>query len=157
MAMEIFEQVPDVEAVVMAVGGGGLLAGATSLFDGAVGVVGVEPEGSQALAAALRAGRPVPVEIDSIASDSLGASPIGEVPFASIVDRIDSVALVPDSAIVDAQRWLWDRLRLVTEPGGAAAMAGVLSGRVDLSGRGRTVVVVCGANTDPSLVTGVSE
>lgn len=153
MAIEIDAQVPDFETVVMAVGGGGFIAGTTAFFDGSRRVIGVEPTGSRALAAALEAGRPVPVEIDSIAADSLGSSPIGQVPFDSIKGRIDSVALVTDDAILSAQRWLWDRLRLVAEPGGATALAAVLSGRIDPSRLGRTVIVVCGANTDPGSLS----
>ncbi len=150
MAAELHRQVPDVSTVVIAVGGGGFVAGATSYFEGAVPVVGVEPRGSAALAAALEAGRPVPVTIDSIAADSLGASPVGSVPFDSIVGRIERVALVEDADIVAAQRWLWSELRLVAEPGGAAALASVLSGQVEVEST--TVVVVCGANADPTTV-----
>lgn len=151
MAAEIAQQVPDVASVVMAVGGGGFIAGAASFFEGQVRVHGVEPEGSRALHAALAAGKPVPVSIDSVAADSLGSSPIGAVPFAAIAGRVDGVTLVHDEEIIAAQRWIWTNLRLVTEPGGAAALAALLSGRYHPP-PGRTVVVVCGSNTDPSTV-----
>ncbi len=150
MAAEIHRQVPSLAEVVMAVGGGGFIAGATSYFEGEIPVIGVEPRGSSALAAALEAGRPVPVEIESIAADSLGASPIGEVPFQSIVGRIESVVLVEDAEIVAAQKWLWTELRLIAEPGGAAALASVLSGR--WVPEPETVIVVCGANADPATI-----
>ncbi len=151
MAAEIAEQVPDVSTVVMAVGGGGFIAGAASYFEGGIRLRAVEPEGSCALHAALEAGEPVPVSIASVAADSLGSSPIGSVPFAAIQGRIDGVSLVSDQDIVEAQRWLWSNLRLVAEPGGAAALASILSGRFDPP-PGRVVVVVCGANTDPASV-----
>lgn len=150
MAAEIHRQVPNVSSVVMAVGGGGFLAGATSYFEGDVPVIGVEPRGSAALAAALDAGQPVPVTIDSIAADSLGASPVGSVPFESIAGRIATVVLVEDSEIVAAQKWLWAELRLIAEPGGAAALASVLSG--GWPSDPETVVVVCGANADPATI-----
>jgi threonine dehydratase len=151
MAAELSSQVPDAEVVLVAVGGGGFIAGTAAYFDGDVDVIGVEPEGSRALFEALNAGTPVPVPIDSIAADSLGASPIGAIPFASITGRVASVVLVTDDDIRRAQRWFWDSLRLVVEPGGATAMAAVLSERHRFDGR-RLVVVVCGANADPSTV-----
>lgn len=151
MAAEIAEQVPGVEVVLVAVGGGGFIAGTAAFFEDEVEVIGVEPEGSQALTRALEAGSPVTVPIESIAADSLGASPIGTVPFESIVGRVKATVLVTDDEIRLAQRWLWSNLRLVAEPGGAAALAAVLSGRHRMDGR-RLVVVVCGANTDPATV-----
>jgi threonine dehydratase len=151
MAAEISDQVPDAEVVLVAVGGGGFIAGAAAFYEGNVEVIGVEPVGSQALTRALEAGTPVPVPIDSIAADSLGASPIGAIPLASIVGRVRATVLVTDDEIRSAQRWLWSNLRLVAEPGGAAALAAVLAGRYRTDGR-RLVVAVCGANTDPATV-----
>lgn len=154
MAREIEDQVPDVGAVVIAVGGGGFAAGAAAWFGGRVPVVAVEPEGAPALARALDAGRPVEVEIESIAADSLGARSIGEVPFASLREGVTGVVLVPDGEIRRAQRWLWEQVRLVAEPGGATALAAVLSGAWTPDPGTTAVVVVCGANTDPATVTG---
>jgi threonine dehydratase len=150
MGMELSEQVPDLDSVIIAVGGGGFAAGSAAWFRGRARVVCVEPEGSRALAAAIEAGRPVDVSIDSVASDSLGARSIGAVPFAELAD-VESV-LVSDEAIGAAQRWFWDRLRLVVEPGGAAAAAAVMSGAYRPAAGERVVVVVCGANADPSTV-----
>lgn len=153
MAREIEAQVPDVASVVMAVGGGGFVGGAAAWFAGRVPVVAVEPERAPTLARALDAGHPVDVEVGGVAADSLGARSIGRVPFEAIVGGVSEVVLVPDDEIRRAQRWLWDRVRLVVEPGGATALAAVLSGTHVPAGD-RTVVVVCGANTDPSSVTG---
>ncbi len=150
MAIEIEEQVPDLDTVVMSVGGGGFAAGTAAWFAGRANVVCVEPQGSRALHAALEAGHPTDVEIDSVASDSLGARRIGDVPFQVL--RHTRSVLVTDRAIVDAQRWLWDRLRLVVEPGGATATAAVLSGAYRPAPGERVVVVVCGSNTDPATV-----
>lgn len=150
IGIELEEQVPDLDTVIMSVGGGGLAAGTAAWFAGRAKVVCVEPHGSRALNAALVAGCPVDVEIDSVASDSLGARRIGDVPF-QVLRHAESV-LVADRAIVEAQRWLWDRIRLVVEPGGAAATAAVLSGAYRPQPGERLVVVVCGSNTDPVTV-----
>jgi threonine dehydratase len=150
MAIELQEQVPDLDTVIISVGGGGFAAGVAAWFEGRAKVVCVEPQGSRALNAAIEAGCPVDVEIDSVASDSLGARRIGVVPFQVLHDS-ESV-LVTDRAIVDAQRWLWDRMRLVVEPGGAAATAAVLSGAYRPHHGERVVVAICGSNTDPAMV-----
>jgi len=148
MGIEIERQVPDVDTVVMAVGGGGFAAGTAAWLRARI--ICVEPEGSQAFRAAKKAGRPVDVDIESIASDSLGARRIGDVPYAVLSEAGAESVLVDDDSIVGAQRWLWDRLRLIAEPGGAAATAAVLSGRYRPRPGERVVVVVCGANTDPA-------
>ena len=152
MGLEIEQQVSGVESVVMSVGGGGFAAGSAAWFAGRARVVCVEPVGSQAYAAASSAGHPVDVDIDSVAADSLGARRIGAVPFDCLSGAQAESVLVEDAAIRDAQRWLWDRLRLVVEPGGAAATSAILSGVHRPRPGERTVVVVCGANADPAAV-----
>jgi threonine dehydratase len=154
MAAEISEQVPEASEVLIAVGGGGLISGAVAWFSDAVTVLAVEPEGSPAYHSALAAGEPVDVDIDSVASDSLGARSIGAVPWSVLERRPPQSLLVSDDAIRAAQRWLWRHLELVVEPGGAAAFAAVLDGLHTPASDGSTVVVVCGANTDPASVTG---
>jgi len=119
-----------------------------------VDVLAVEPEGSAAYHRALAADGPVDVEIDSIASDSLGARSIGAVPWSVLQQHPPVSLLVSDDAIRAAQRWLWTQLKLVVEPGGAAAFAAVLDGTHTPSKDGSTVIVVCGANADPASVTG---
>lgn len=152
MAREISTQVPAVSEVVIAVGGGGLVAGAAAWLGASLPIIAVEPSGSSALAAALSAGCPVDVEVDSVASDSLGARSIGAVPWSVLRQHPPTSVLVEDESIVAAQAWLWDRLRLIVEPGGATAFASVLDGTHAPSRDGSTVVVVCGANTDPRHV-----
>lgn len=152
MGAEVEEQVPDIAEVVMAVGGGGFAAGSAAWFTDRVPLVCVEPEGSRAYSAAKRAGHPVDVSIDSVASDSLGARSIGAVPYECLHAAGAASIIVPDDAIVAAQRWFWDRMRLVVEPGGATAAAAILSGTHRPSRSGRTVVVVCGSNADPATV-----
>lgn len=154
MARELEDQVPDLDTVVMAVGGGGFIAGAAVWFGSRKRVVGVEPEGAPTLYRALEAGEIVEVKIDSIAADSLGSRRIGSVPFSVIPGAVSEVVLVTDQAIRFAQRWFWERLRLVVEPGGAAAAAAVLDGGYRPAEGERVVVVVCGANTDPAALMG---
>jgi threonine dehydratase len=154
MAAELSQQIPEAAEVLIAVGGGGLVSGAVAWFSGRLPVRAVEPFGSPAYHRAVSAGRPIDVEIDSIASDSLGARAIGDVPWSVLREHPPTSMLVSDEAIIAAQKWLWTNLRLVVEPGGATAFAAILDGTHSPAEAGRTVVVVCGANTDPSLVVG---
>lgn len=154
MTREITEQVSDVGEVLIAVGGGGLVSGAVAWLEGRTSVVAVEPARSQALRAALEVGYPIEVDVAGVASDSLGAASIGAVPWSVLSRHRPTSVTVSDDAIRAAQRWLWQHLRLVAEPGGATALAAVLSGGHTPRADGRSVVVVCGANTDPASVTG---
>jgi threonine dehydratase len=153
MARELEQQIGPFDTLVVANGGGGFVAGQAAWFRDRVRIVSVEPETSQCLRQALIAGRPVPVTVSGIAADSLGAQ-LGEVPWAISRHFVDEAVVVSDDAIRAAQRALWNDLRLVVEPGGAAAYAAVTTGAVALSATGRTVVVVCGSNCDPATVIG---
>ena len=139
---------PALDTVLVAVGGGGLIAGVAAWFAGRVKVVGVEPEGSRALQAALEAGGPVDVPVRSVAADSLGARRVGDLNFAICQRFVSEVVLVPDEAIVEAQRRLWRDSSIVTEPGGAAAFAALLSGAYRPQPSERVGVLVCGANVE---------
>ena len=136
------------DTVLVAVGGGGLIAGMAAWWRGSVRVIGVEPQGSCALHAALAAGVPIDVEVNSIAADSLGAKRVGVQPFAIAQQWVEAVALVPDAAIAAAQLKLWADLRIATEPGGATALAALLSGAYRPAAGERVGVLVCGANVD---------
>ena len=149
LAFELEEQAPDLDTVLVAVGGGGLIGGIAAWYRGRVKAVGVEPETSRALHAALAAGAPETVSVAGIAADSLGASRAGELMFPIAQAFVDQVALVSDDNIRNAQRWLWEHLRIVAEPGGAAALAALLSGAYQPAPRERVGVVLCGANTEP--------
>jgi threonine dehydratase len=148
VALEWEEDAPGLDAVLVAVGGGGLIAGMASWWTGRVKVVGVEPEGSRALHAALESGGPVDVAVESIAADSLGARNTGERVYRICRDTVDHVALVTDDAIRDAQRRLWRDWRIATEPGGAAALAALVSGAYKPRPGERIGVLLCGANVD---------
>jgi threonine dehydratase len=136
------------DTVLVAVGGGGLISGVAAWFAGRTKVIGVEPEGSRALHAALEAGRPVDVEVRSVAADSLGARRVGALNFAILRETVEHVALVSDAAIREAQRTLWREFNIVAEPGGAAAYAALLSGAYRPEKGERIGVLLCGANAD---------
>lgn len=145
---------PPLDAVLVAVGGGGLISGIAAWFAGRARVIGVEPEGSRALHAALEAGRPVDVEVKSVAADSLGARRVGALNFDICRQAVERVALVGDEAIRTAQRQLWRDFNIVAEPGGAAAYAALISGAYRPSRGERLGVLVCGANADLAAFAG---
>ncbi len=152
MARELEGQISDLGTVLMAAGGGGFIAGAAAWWQGRIDLVAVEPEGAPTVHAALAAGKPVSVEVDSLAADSLGSKIVGEAPFEAIARGVTHSVLVGDDEIRDAQRYLWNEFRLVAEPGGAAALAGLMSGAFEPSVSDEIVVVVCGSNCDPNTV-----
>jgi len=149
IGVELSEQVPDATTVLVAVGGGGLIGGIAAWFAGRVRVVGVEPERCPTMSEALRAGGPVPVEVGGHAADSLGARLAGRIAYEIASRYVDRIVLVDDDAIRAAQRALWDRVRVLAEPGGAAALSALLTGGYLLGPDERVVVLVCGANSDP--------
>lgn len=151
-AVELEEQAPHLDTVLVAVGGGGLVGGIASWYAGRVRVVAVETEGCPALHAALEAGAPVDVEVSGLAASSLGARRIGDLGFATAQRFVERALLVTDDEVVEAQRRLWAATRLVAEPGGAAALAALTSGRYRPSAGERVGVVVCGGNADPRAV-----
>ncbi len=152
VGLEWEEDAPDLDTVLVAVGGGGLISGIASWYAGRVRVVGVEPEGSRALHAALAAGGPVDVEVHSVAADSLGARNTGERVYRICREAVDHVALVGDDAIRAAQAALWRDWRLALEPGGAAALAALTSGAYRPRPGERLGVLLCGANLDPATL-----
>ena len=147
VGLEVEEQVGDVETVIAAVGGGGLLGGIAAALGGRVRVIGVEPEGCPTLHRALQAGHPVDAEVGGIAADSLGARRVGALMFPIAQAHVAQVVLVSDDDIRAAQRQLWSSYRIVAEPGGAAAFAAVAAGRYAARAGERIAVVVSGANT----------
>ena len=147
LAIELREQPPETAAVLASVGGGGLLAGICAGYAGQAAMSGWSPAGAPTLTRALAAGAPVDAEVGSVAVDSLAPRRIGERTFAVLRAAVREVVLVSDGDIGSAQELLWDRLRLVAEPGGCAALAAVLSGRFTPGPDGLVTVVVSGANT----------
>lgn len=150
---EFEHDAPDLTHVLVATGGGGLIGGIAAWYAGAARVISVEPEGCPTLHTALREGRPVDAPVGGLAADSLGARQVGGVMFPIAQAFVADAVLVPDDAITAAQTLLWDRARLLAEPGGATALAALLSGRFVPPRGARVGVLVCGANTDPTKVT----
>lgn len=146
IGLEIDAQVPDADTVLVAVGGGGLIAGISSWFRGAKKVVGVETVGTGSLHAAFAAGKPVDVEMSGIAISSLASGRVGDIAWEAARQWVTDSLVVTDDDIVAAQRHLWDELRLVVEAGSAAPMASLLSGAYLPEPGERVVVVLCGAN-----------
>ena len=144
---EIDADLPDVDTLLVAVGGGGLIGGIAAWFRGRVKVVAVEPEGSPTLWRALAAGEPVDAETEGIAADSLAPKRVGKIMFPIAQAFVERVVLVSDDDIRAAQAALWDKVRVVTEPGGAAAFGALLSGKYAPTPDERVAVLVCGANT----------
>jgi threonine dehydratase len=154
LGLELLEQVAatggEVDTVLVAVGGGGLMAGVATAVEGTARVVGVEPVGAPTLHAALAAGEPVDVSVSGVAADSLGARRVGSIAW-EVARRTDVTSvLVDDAALVDARRQTWDRYRLALEAGAAAPVAALLSGAYGPADGERVAVVLCGANTDPT-------
>lgn len=144
---ELEEQAPGLDTVLVAVGGGGLIGGIAAWYAGRVKVVGVEPELAPTLSRALAVGGPVDAEAGGVAADSLAPRRVGERMFPIARRYVAGVVLVTDDAIRAAQRALWDELRLVAEPGGAAAFAALLDGRYRPQPGERLGVLVCGGNS----------
>src|SRR5207248_6723312 len=123
VGLEFEEQSPDLDSLLVAVGGGGLIGGIAAWYSGRVRLIGVEPEAAPTLENALRAGHPVDAPAGGIAADSLAPRRVGEVMFPIARAHVERVVLVSDDAIRRAQQALWESFRLVAEPGGAASVA----------------------------------
>jgi threonine dehydratase len=148
VGLEWQRQTRGLDTVLVAAGGGGLISGIGIWFGRNVKVVGVEPEGSCALYAALEAGKSVPVEVESLAADSLGARMVGDKVYAACAAFVDHVVLVPDDAIRLAMKRLWSDMRIAAEPGGACALAALLCGAYKPARGEKVGVLVCGGNVD---------
>ncbi len=146
VGLEWLSQVEGLDTILVAVGGGGLIGGIAAALAGGVKIVGVEPENAATLARAMEAGAPVDVPVGGVAADSLGARRIGSLCFG-LSGFMEKPVLLTDDEIVAAQKAIWDVLRLVAEPGGAAAMGALLSGKYVPAKDERVGVLLCGANT----------
>jgi threonine dehydratase len=146
VGLEIEEQI-QIDTLLVAVGGGGLIGGIAAWFEKRIRIVGVEPSAAPTLTKALEAGKPVDAPAGGIAADSLAPKQVGQLMFPIAQKHVDRVVLVEDDAIREAQRALWERLRLVTEPGGAAAYAALLTGQYQPERGERVGVLLCGGNT----------
>ena len=151
LGLEFEEQAPDVDTLLVAVGGGGLIGGTAAWFadrveHGTIKIVGVEPESAPTLTYALRAGRPVDAPAGGLAADSLAPRRVGDLMFPIAQRYVSDVLLVSDEAIQRAQDALWSTLRIAAEPGGAAAFAALLCGAYAPRAGERIGIIVCGGN-----------
>lgn len=147
VGLELEQDAPGIDTLLVAVGGGGLIGGIAAWYGGRTRIIAVEPEQSPTLHAALAAGAPVDAPAGGLAADSLAPKRVGELMFPIARAHVERVVLISDDAIRTAQAALWSRLRLVTEPGGAAAFAALLSGGYRPATDERVAVLLCGANT----------
>ena len=148
VAVEFEAQAPGLDAVLVAVGGGGLIGGMAAWYAGRTRLVAVEPEAAPTLTLALEAGHPVDAPAGGVAADSLAPRQVGALMFPLAQRHVAQAVLVSDEAIREAQRTLWRVLRVVAEPGGAAAFAALQSGVFRAQPGQRIGVLLCGANTD---------
>jgi threonine dehydratase len=148
VGLEIEQQAPELDTLLVSVGGGGLLGGIAAWFGNRVKLIAVEPRAAPTLYRALEAGRPVDAEAGGIAADSLAPRRVGELMYPLAEKFVHRAVLVEDDDIKKAQQALWRVLRVASEPGGAAAMAALLSHAYRPEPGERVGVVLCGANTD---------
>jgi len=148
VGLELEADRPEIDTLLVATGGGGLIGGIAAWYEGRVRVISVEPEAAPTLYDALKAGQPVDAPAGGIAADSLAPMRVGGLMFPLAQRFVAQAVLVGDDAIRDAQRRLWDVLRVAAEPGGAAALAALLSGRYQAAKDERVAVLLCGANTN---------
>lgn len=146
VAKEWLEQEPDLDTLLVAVGGGGLISGIAAWYQNRVKIIGVEPAGAPTLSQALKNGKPVNVSVNSIAADSLGARITGDVNYQICKKYVDTVITIDDNSITNSQRRLLYKYSLVVEPGGATAFAALLSGAYSPARDERVGVLVCGSN-----------
>jgi threonine dehydratase len=151
VGLEILEDVPDVETIIVPIGGGGLISGIALAAAGRARVVGVEPELSPAMHSALAAGERVEVTPTSVA-DGLNSPHAGQNALAIVKELVSEVVLVTEEEIADAFRFVYERAKLACEPAGAAAVAAVLTGKVE---GGKTVSVVSGGNVAPQTAAAI--
>ena len=147
VGLEIEADALDIDTLLVAVGGGGLIGGIAAWYEGRVRVLAVEPELAPTLHDALAAGRPVDAPAGGIAADSLAPRQVGGLMFPIAQRFVERAVLVSDEAIRDARQRLWDVLRVAAEPGGAATLAALISGRYRPAPGERVAVLLCGANT----------
>lgn len=150
LGLEIEADLPELDTLLVAVGGGGLIGGIAAWFAGRIRIIAIEPEGAPTLHRAFEAGKPVDAPAEGIAADSLAPKRVGEMMFPIAEAFVERSILVSDDDIIAAQKALWDRVRIISEPGGAAAFAAILSGRYEPSAGERVAVLVCGANANPA-------
>lgn len=152
LGLEWEAQTRGLDTLLIAVGGGGLIAGVATWFAGKTRVIGVETEGCQTMTAALKAGAPVDVQISGAAADSLGVRRTSELNHAICARSVERIVLVSDEDVIETQQRLWKGLQLLAEPGGVVALAALMCGRYIPQRGERVGVLLSGGNADPSMI-----
>jgi threonine dehydratase len=147
IGIELDEQAPGIDTLLVSVGGGGLIAGVAAWYAGRIKVIGVEPLASPTLTKALQAGHPVDADAGGVAADSLAPRRVGDRVFPVAKKYVHGTVLVTEDAILNAQKVLWDAVRIVAEPGGVAAFSALCSGAYQPIAGERVAVVISGGNT----------
>lgn len=150
LGLEIENDLHEIDTLLVAVGGGGLIGGIAAWYAGRIRIIAIEPEGAPTLHRAFEAGHPVDAPAEGIAADSLAPKRVGEMMFPIAEAFVERSILVSDDDIIAAQKALWNSVRIISEPGGAAAFAAILSGRYTPAPGERVAVLVCGANANPA-------
>jgi len=150
VGLEFEQQAPELDTLLVSVGGGGLIGGIAAWYQGRCRVVSIEPERAPTLHDSLDAGKRVTVDVGGVAADALGSREVGEMMFAIAQAYISDRILVPEDAILEAQQQLWDELRIVAEPAGVVPIAALISGRYVPEPDEKVGVLICGGNVDLS-------
>jgi threonine dehydratase len=154
LALELEEQVGQLDTVLVPVGGGGLIGGIASWFAGGTRVIGVEPDGAPTLTRARAEGRPADAPAESVAADALAPRRVGELVFPITQAYVEDVVLVDDASILAAQRALWEAARITAEPAASVGIAALLTGAYKAAPGERVAVVISGANMAPAQLGG---
>ncbi|MEM9321109.1 MAG: threonine/serine dehydratase [Pseudomonadota bacterium] len=149
LAAEMEAQIEGLDTVLIAVGGGGLIGGVAAWFGDRVRVVGVETENTNTLKKSLAEGPEIETVPSGISAGSLGGPRLGDLPYLIAKERIETALLVPDAAVFEAGRLLWEATRMVVEPGAATALAAITSGAYVPEPDERVAVLLCGSNAAP--------
>ena len=150
LGLEIEKQLPELDTLLVSVGGGGLIGGIAAWFEDRVKIVSVESEGTATLFTALKSGPDAEITASGIAASALGASRVGTIVYPTLKRSVKQAVLVSDRDIIEAQRRLWSAARIIAEPGGVTALAALTSGTYKAAIGENIGVVICGANADPS-------
>ena len=156
IGMEILEDLPDIDVVVVPIGGGGLISGISStikLIAPRVQVIGVESTAGPAMQAAVQAGKVEPIHRGPSIADGMGAPFVGDLTLEIAKKNVDSYVTVSDAEIIDGMKWIMQRAKLLVEGAGTAAVAAVLSGRADIPKNSRVVCILSGGNVDLKRVS----
>jgi threonine dehydratase len=153
LALELEQQAPDLEKVIVSVGGSGFIAGVAAWYGRTAQILGVEPEMAPSLHASLEAGRPVDVQTGGVAADALGCRRVGDLGFEIVKAANVECYLVTEDEILKAQKDLWRELRLIVEPAAALPLALLQSGKITVDTGVKVGLVLCGSNTDPAKLS----